>query len=334
MLPVYCFISDVYISMTNTKMSYYSSYLSKVDYVILNFRYLAICHPMEVKISKRACRLTIVSIWIAAFVILIPWAVYYKLTVWQPSRGNAIILCYQDWPKEEYQKNYFLGAIFLCCYSVPLVLIVVCYSLIGFRVWKRKVPGAKNSSLDIVHKSKVNAVKMLAVVVVMFAFSWLPLYALRLKTLFGTPSSKDVETVLLNIVNPIAQWLGSSNSGMNPIIYLFFSKRYRRGFQESINCCHNEKKRRLQPRTLSKQLAAHSFINGSSNKSRLTFVLNRIPSESNSTTTTTQVWLLLLLFITTHENNVLRTCLLDMITSFNSEVHWSYFLKHLIRVQK
>ena len=244
---------------------------------------------MEVKISKRTCRLTIISIWIAAFVILIPWAVYYKLSVWQPPSGNAIKLCHQDWPREEYQKNYFFGAIFLCCYSVPLVLISVCYSLIGFRVWRRKVPGTKNSSLEIVHRSKVNAVKMLAVVVVMFAFSWLPLYALRLKTLFGTQSNKEVDTFLLNIVNPIAQWLGSSNSGMNPIIYLFFSKRYRRGFQETINCCHAEKKRRPQPRTLSKQLEAHSFINGSSNKSRLKFVLNRMPSESNSTTTTTQV---------------------------------------------
>ena len=244
---------------------------------------------MEVKISKRACRLTIISIWIAASVILIPWAVYYKLSVWTPPGGSPIKLCYQDWPKEEYQKNYFLGAIFLCCYSVPLVLISVCYSLIGFRVWRRKVPGAKNSSLEIVHRSKVNAVKMLAVVVVMFAFSWLPLYALRLKTLFGTHSNKDVDTFLLNIVNPIAQWLGSSNSGMNPIIYLFFSKRYRRGFQETINCCQAKTKRRPQARTLSKQLEAHSFINGSSTKSRLTFVLNRMPSESNSTTTTTQV---------------------------------------------
>ena len=40
--------------------------------------------------------------------------------------------------------------------------------------------------LYIVHRSKMNAVRMLAVVVVMFAFSWLPLYVLRLNTLFGT----------------------------------------------------------------------------------------------------------------------------------------------------
>lgn len=247
--------------------------------VFIHFRYLAICHPLEVRISKRACKITIISIWIAAAIILIPWAVYYKLTVWQPSRGTGIVLCYQDWPHEEYHKNYFLGAIFLCCYSIPLVLIVVCYSLIGLRIWKRRVPGAKNTSLEIVHKSKVNAVKMLAVVVVMFAFSWLPLYALRLKTLYGTPVNKEVETILLNIINPIAQWLGSSNSGMNPIIYLFFSKRYRRGFQETVNCCHSDQKRFRQ------HILAQSFAN-SSNKSRFTLVFKHFPSETNSMTTT------------------------------------------------
>ena len=241
---------------------------------------------MEVKISKRVCKLAIIGIWIAAFTILIPWAVYYKLTIWQPSSAvNSIILCFEDWPQEGDQKNYFLGAIFLCCYSVPLILIVACYFLIGLRVWRRRAPGVKNSTLEIVHRSKVNAVKMLAVVVVLFAFSWLPLYALRLKTLFGPPSSKEIETILQNIINPIAQWLGSSNSGMNPIIYIFFSKRYRRGFQETINCCRTDQKR-LQQRNLSKQLAVHSFANGGSNKSRLTFVFNNSPSESNSTTTT------------------------------------------------
>ena len=254
--------------------------------VYLCFRYLAICHPMEVKISKRVCKLTIISIWIAAFAVLVPWAVYYKLTIWQPPTGNPMTLCFEDWPQDGDEKHYFLGAIFLCCYSVPLVLIVACYFLIGLRVWKRRAPGAKNPSLEIVHKSKVNAVKMLAVVVVLFAFSWLPLYALRLKTLFGAPSSKEIQTILQDIVNPIAQWLGSSNSGMNPIIYFFFSKRYRRGFKETIHCCNGEQKRLQCRNSLFNQMSTHSYANGASSKPRLTYIFNSSQEKRDSTSTT------------------------------------------------
>ena len=250
------------------------------------FRYLAICLPLDFKISKRGCKITIISIWIAAFAVLIPWAVFYKLSLWQPPTGNPMILCFEDWPHDGDQKHYFLGAIFLCCYSVPLVLIVVCYFLIGLRVWRRRVPGVKNPSLEIVHKSKVNAVKMLAVVVVLFAFSWLPLYALRLKAMFGKPSSKELQTILQDIINPIAQWLGSSNSGMNPVIYFFFSKRYRRGFKETIHCCDSGKKRLQNRNSLFHQMSTQSYANGASGKPRLTYIFKTSPEKSNSTSTT------------------------------------------------
>ncbi|CAG2058149.1 unnamed protein product, partial [Timema podura] len=42
------------------------------------------------------------------------------------------------------------------------------------------------------------------------------------------------------VVTPIAQWLGSSNSCINPILYAFFNKKYRRGFVaifKSRRCC-------------------------------------------------------------------------------------------------
>ena len=51
------------------------------------------------------------------------------------------------------------------------MFISVCYSLLEFGFGEKNVPGTQNSNLEIVHRSKLNAVKMLAVVVVMFAFS-------------------------------------------------------------------------------------------------------------------------------------------------------------------
>lgn len=229
------------------------------------FRYLAICRSMELKISKKACKIIILVIWIVAFTIMIPWAIYFNIYTFKHPK---ILYCYEMWPNEADQKYYFLGAIFLCCYSVPLVLIVACYLLIGVKVWRRRAPGEKNSSLDLVHRSKVKAVKMLAIVVVLFAFSWLPLYVIRLANFYGVPSDKDVSVIVNKIINPIAQWLGSSNSGMNPIIYCFFSKRYRTGFKDAIFLCCRRGVDRYARRSFASTMAAHSYMNGSSRKLR------------------------------------------------------------------
>lgn len=235
---------------------------------------------MEMKISKKACKITIFIIWVIAFTIMIPWAVYYKRVTYS-TKYQKLPLCYESWPDEAHKKYYFLGAIFLCCYSVPLILIVVCYLLIGVRVWRRRAPGEKNTSLGVVHKSKVKAVKMLAIVVVLFAFSWLPLYVIKLASFYGVPSDKNVLKIVNEIINPIAQWLGSSNSGMNPIIYCFFSKRYRNGFKDAIMHCCRRNDERFGTRTLASAMAAHSYMNGSSRKLRQSYPFQMV-SSSNS----------------------------------------------------
>ena len=47
---------------------------------------------------------------------------------------------------------------------------------------------------------------------------------------------------MTQIIVPIAQWLGSSNSCVNPIIYCFFSKKFRNGFQQTIACWYTKGK--------------------------------------------------------------------------------------------
>ena len=187
--------------------------------------------------TRKMARIGILVIWLTAGAIITPWAVYYK-QVDVSTKWQELYVCEQQWPFAEGERIYFLVAIFIMFYTFPLILISVCYTFIALRVWFRDAPGVANTSQTI-YRSKVKVLKMLIVVVILFALSWLPLYAIQLRRYFGPdmiPNSTEFNLVY-QILVPIAQWLGASNSCVNPIIYCFFSKKFRKGFTDFVFCC-------------------------------------------------------------------------------------------------
>ena len=166
--------------------------------------------------------------------VFIPWAIAFsERTV--PIRDEITYAVYQYttcmevWPSVSAQKAYFLGVVFLTCYVIPLCFIAVFYLMIGIKVWKRSVAGIRGTRAERnIHLSKIRIVRMLLVVFVMFALSWLPLYSLRLRQLFGPIPSVAEKTILREYITPFVQWLGAANSCMNPFIYCYFSTQFRR----------------------------------------------------------------------------------------------------------
>ena len=67
---------------------------------------------------------------------------------------TTLQVCEQQWPSKTQEKAYFLGAIFIACYSIPLIMITICYALIARRVWNRDAPGIANTSAAVL-KSKI-----------------------------------------------------------------------------------------------------------------------------------------------------------------------------------
>lgn len=137
-------------------------------------------------------------------------------------------------------RIYFLIALFVTCYTIPLICISVCYAFIGYRVCNRYTSGALRHQFSsaVINKSKVKVVKMLVVVVIVFAFSWLPLYVVNLRIFFGPPVEVNSPEFmwLTRVIIPVIQWSGSANSCVNPIIYCFFSEKFREGFRQLVLC--------------------------------------------------------------------------------------------------
>lgn len=168
---------------------------------------------------------------------------------------------------------YFAVAHLTLCYVGPLVIIVLCYALICRLIWHRQIPGNETmngvgerqaplpqppclnrfrhrhhlgrrhryggveNQLNL-QKAKLRALKMLVVVVAAFALSWLPLYATFTRLKF-TDDMSEPEANFWRMMVPIAQWLSSANSCVNPFLYHFLDPRFRTGFRKLL--CSNQR---------------------------------------------------------------------------------------------
>ena len=169
-------------------------------------------------------------IWLIPAFVQTPWAIYYSyISYLSPKYDTKVRVCYPNFDTIAIERGYFLGVMFLMCYLLPLCFILICYSLIGIKVMRRNVAGIRGSRTERnIQKSKVRVVSMLVVVAVFFTLSWLPLYSIRMRILFGSPLEESERSVL-KILAPIAQWLGAANSCVNPFIYCYFSVQFRKG---------------------------------------------------------------------------------------------------------
>ncbi|XP_050312287.1 neuropeptide SIFamide receptor-like [Anthonomus grandis grandis] len=256
-----------YIQGVSVAASVYSLVAVSLD------RFLAIWWPLKCQITKKRARLMIMLIWCVALTITIPWALFFDLVLIY-SDAPDVELCVEVWPEPLNGSFYFLSANLIFCYILPMILITMCYVLIYIKVWKRNIPtDTKDAQMErMQQKSKVKVVKMLVAVVILFVISWLPLYAIFTRIKLGG-DIEPWEEEILPIATPIAQWLGASNSCINPILYAFFNKKYRKGFVaiiKSRKCCGRLRYYEtvaMMSSSTSMRKSSHFYNNNSSKKS-------------------------------------------------------------------
>ncbi|XP_054032286.1 adenosine receptor A1-like [Dryobates pubescens] len=122
----------------------------------------------------------------------------------------------------------------------PLLLMLLIYlevfNLIRKQLSKKVSSGAGDPQKYYGKELKI--AKSLALVLFLFALSWLPLHVLNCITLF-CPSCQTP-----HILTSIAIFLTHGNSAMNPIVYAFRIKKFRTAFLHIWNryfCCKSNK---------------------------------------------------------------------------------------------
>ena len=195
-------------------------------------RFVAIKNPFvyqEYLTMKRA-KIINVIVWILGILIgLIPlfgWNLHSKVTdAWRCNFMTVI------------DMDYVVYFHFFGCIIVPLILITAIYSYIFYTVRKqlkqitalevRSVTTNTQIKTQSKFKKEVKAAKSLAIVIVLFAFCWIPIHTLN--TMFvtcGASCPYPLELLLVTIV------LSHANSAVNPAIYAYGNSNFKHAFKK------------------------------------------------------------------------------------------------------
>ena len=77
-------------------------------------------------------------------------------------------------------------------------------------------------------------VKMMIIVVIIYALCWLPLHTI---TLVGDSYETIYSYLYIHIIWTACHWLAMSNSCYNPIVYCWMNSKYRQGFRYALRFC-------------------------------------------------------------------------------------------------
>ncbi|XP_030767663.1 tachykinin-like peptides receptor 99D [Sitophilus oryzae] len=227
---LYCKISQ-FIAVLSVCASVFSLMSISID------RYMAIMTPLKPRMGRMVTLILALLTWILGIIIGMPSLLFYKTYRTTYSNGEDRIVCYPEWPdgysSESVYEYYFNVAFLVVTYLVPILSMTYTYARIGIELWgSQSIGECTQRQMDNI-KSKRRVVKMMMVVVIIFAVCWLPyqLYFIVISYFPDITQSEYIQETFLAIY-----WLAMSNSMYNPIIYCWMNARFRRGFKQFFSC--------------------------------------------------------------------------------------------------
>ncbi|KAJ6637260.1 Tachykinin-like peptides receptor 99D [Pseudolycoriella hygida] len=160
----------------------------------------------------------ILSIWVMGILLASPNFLYF--TTWNVNLSNDEIRIWPDGPTNHSTYNVLFT---LLTYFLPIGSMTFTYARVGLELWgSQSIGECTQRQLDNI-KSKRRVVKMMMVVVLIFAVCWLPFHVYFIITSYYPKITKFeyIQEIYLAIY-----WLAMSNSMYNPIIYCWMNSRF------------------------------------------------------------------------------------------------------------
>ncbi|XP_066197427.1 G-protein coupled receptor 83 [Sylvia atricapilla] len=195
-------------------------------------RHQVIMHPLKPRISTGKGVIYISVIWIMATCFSLPHAIYQKLFTFEYSEDVTRCLCLPDFPEPaDLFWKYLDLTTFILLYVLPLLIISAAYMTVAKKLWLRNVIGdVTTEQYFVLRKKNKKTIKMLMLVVVLFAVCWFPLncYVVLL-------SSQAIHTN--NALYFAFHWFAMSSTCYNPFIYCWLNDSFRSELKALLNMC-------------------------------------------------------------------------------------------------
>ena len=253
--------SSDFLEAFNCRFLSYAAHISMIASIfcltVMAFdRYFAVVHPFRRSIWFRKPKIITPIIWISSMALMSIVPAAFKLY-----RGKCRIEKHLILPLYAY--------LFAVGFLLPLAVISVLYTLVARKLWLHEVPVDHNQQEPEIPKKKV--IRMLIIVVVVFAVCWLPVHVYQLDDGVSIVVSGYTQgTDWVPYIISICYFFGHANSAINPWLYIGLNGKMKAAFKNMIRCRHEVLPGRGQlTLTLTSRRSRLSSTNNSMLESRL-----------------------------------------------------------------
>ena len=191
-------------------------------------RYYAIVHPFRGKFCFRKPKLIVPLIWISSMASM---SIAPVIQTMDDETSMCWLNFYVLGDKTKAIRGVFLYYLVLN-YLLPLSVISVLYTITARKLWFHDAPGdhhlAHNREQQEITKRRV--VRMLIIVVTVFALCWLPGQVFHL-IIAITAGNLAMRQIVMNL----CFWFGHANSAINPWLYIFLSSKINTAFIKMVS---------------------------------------------------------------------------------------------------
>lgn len=181
-------------------------------------RFMAVVYPLRPQLQTRDAKKVIVVIWVFALALVSPYIAVLEL------RDDS---CQEYFQEKGLKAGAYTISIFLLQYVVPLSIIGLSYIRIG-RDLRRDKGSYSNDALQRDQEKEAHKVmKILTVVVIVFALLMLPNHIVFLWFDFGNGNENPHAPSIV----ALCQICIYANSASNPLIYNAVNEQFREGFK-------------------------------------------------------------------------------------------------------
>ena len=211
------------ITLVSSTSSVYTILLIAVE------RFFAIVSPLSKPFHRKHVAVSISLIWLGALACSIPESMMVTI---KPCSAHAHC-CIGKGKQSPISYIEYTTSIICVTYIVPLVAISTLYCITGYKLWISKAPAEDTRVVKQTRQLKRKAIRMLVIVVAVFALCWLPLYAAEVLKMYKRRFYYNSVPIEVQFILP---WFGVANSAINPYFFPIFCEKFRREFR-AVLCC-------------------------------------------------------------------------------------------------